>query len=282
MIAAMDAIPAMIAAMDAAGCAPDEPIAQQLGSGDLVRFRVNGDKRRNGWARLHLDGRPAGAFGRWGGVRQNWKMDGDWKPLSPTERLRQRRKIDQERAERTQATADAQEAASRLAGQIWAAAGPVDPAHPYAVLKRLTGEGLRQHNGRIIVPMYDAAGRLWNVQRIGADRSKLFLKGGRTRGLMWRVGRPNGEAAIGEGVATVAAVRRATGLAVAAAFSAENLEAVARAIRSTWPSLGLVICADDDAHLVDHPTIRRNLGADYAQDAAAAVGARVALPPRGA
>jgi putative DNA primase/helicase len=39
-----------------------------------------------------------------------------------------------------------------------------------------------------------------------------------------------------------------------------------------------VICADDDAHLVEHPRIRKNLGIEYAKAAALAVGGRLAVP----
>jgi putative DNA primase/helicase len=98
---------------------------------------------------------------------------------------------------------------------------------------------------------------------------------------MWRVGEPDGVICIGEGAGTMAAVRRATGHAVVAAFSAKNLEPVARAIAARWSECDLVICADDDAHLVDHPTIKRNLGLDAAYAAALAVGGRIAMPPRG-
>lgn len=95
------------------------------------------------------------------------------------------------------------------------------------------------------------------------------------------VGDPDGLVCIGEGVGTMAAVRRATGHAIVAAFSAKNLAPVARAIASRWAGCDLVICADDDAHLVDHPTIKRNIGLEAAHAAALAVGGRVAVPPRG-
>ena len=71
-------------------------------------------------------------------------------------------------------------------------------------------------------------------------------------------------------------------MAVVASFSAKNLEPVARAIRGRWPESSITIAADDDAHLLDHPTIKRNLGLDAAVAAAAAVGASIAMPPEGA
>jgi putative DNA primase/helicase len=129
--------------------------------------------------------------------------------------------------------------------------------------------------------MRDQDGRLWNLQRICEDGQKRFLKGGRTEGLFLLIGEPDGVICIGEGVATVAAVRRATGYAVAAAFSAKNLEPVARAISASWPDCDLIIAADDDVHLTGHPTINKNVGLEAAHAAALAVGGRVAMPPRG-
>jgi putative DNA primase/helicase len=175
----------------------------------------------------------------------------------------------------------AQEAAAAEAVRLWEASAPADPQHAYLIRKGLTGEGLRQNGNRLLVPMHDVGGKLWNLQRIAPDGFKAFLKGGRTRGLMCIVGADGSTACLGEGYATMAAVRAATGLPVVAAFSAENLEAVARALRLRWPALDLVICADDDAHLVDHPQIQRNIGVEYARAAAAAVGARLALPVEG-
>ncbi len=137
--------------------------------------------------------------------------------------------------------------------------------------------------------MWDADGQLWNLQRIAADGGKFFLKGGRTSGLMFLCPAICGTIAdapkvvcLGEGVATMATVRRATGLPICASFSGENLEPVARELRGRWPGVDLVGCGDDDAHLVEHPRIKKNLGLVYATQAAAAVGGRLVMPPAGA
>jgi hypothetical protein len=71
-----------------------------------------------------------------------------------------------------------------------------------------------------------------------------------------------------------------TGGAVAVAFSSANMTATALACRSLYPDADIVILADDDPHLIDHPKIKKNLGIEAAYAAAAAVGGRVALPPR--
>jgi len=278
-----DAMSNFIAAMEAAGVRPAEPIAQSLAGGGLIRFRCEGDKpgRRNGWAILHMDARPAGAFGWYkGGVRERWRAD-HCTPVSDAERQRQRLEWRETARRREQERRSAQEAAAAEAGRLWDAANPADPGHPYLTRKGLPGEGLRQIGNRLLVPMRDIGARLWNVQRIGPDGFKSFLLGARVSGLLCIVGAGGNTACLGEGYATMGAVRLATGLPVVAAFSGENLEAVARAMRRRWPRLDLIICADDDAHLVDNPNIRKNLGVEYAKAAAAAVGARIALPREG-
>ena len=72
---------------------------------------------------------------------------------------------------------------------------------------------------------------------------------------------------IGEGVATCAAVRRATGLPVVAAMSARNLPVVAALIHDRQPNLKLIIAADDD-----------EAGVEAARLASARTGALIALP----
>lgn len=283
MSAEAETVADFLGAMEAAGVRPAEPIAQALCGGGLVRFRAEGDKpgRRNGWAVLYLDGTPAGSFGWYkGGVREKWRADRQ-EPVSPAERDRLRREWREASRRRQAERRAAQEAAAVLAVARWASGGPVDPRHPYLVRKGLTGDGLRQTGNRLLVPMHDVAGRLWNVQTIAPDGFKQFQKGARVLGLLCIIGAGGNRACIGEGYATMAAVRAATGLPVIVAFSGENLMAVALGVRRRWRDLDLTFCADDDAHLVDHPTIRKNLGLEYAKAAAAAVGGRLALPREG-
>ena len=75
-----------------------------------------------------------------------------------------------------------------------------------------------------------------------------------------------------EGFATGATINEATGYAVAVAFNAGNLEAVARAMRAKFPDLILIICADDDYQTDGNP------GLTKATAAARAVGGLLALP----
>ena len=276
----MSAVADMIGAMEAQGVRPLEPIAQRLAGGSLIRFRADGDKpgRRNGWAVLFDDGTPAGAFGCYRlGIAERWCARSR-ETLSPAERSKREAAWRRAATARQSAIEDGWRAAAKHAARLLGEASPADPRHPYLSRKRIEGEGIKQRGPVLLVPMRDAEGAIWNVQRIDEAGSKRFLYGGRTTGLLWRCGEPDAVMCVGEGMATMAVVRRATGHAVAASFSEKNLEPVTRAMARSFPDIDLIVCADDDAHLVDHPVIKRNLGLDAARAAAAAVGARVAVP----
>jgi putative DNA primase/helicase len=283
-MSAGEAVVDFLGAMEAAGVRPVEPIAQALCGGSLIRFECEGDRpgKKNGWAVLHLDGKPAGAFGWYkGGVRQRWRAEGPPTSQSAAETLELRRQWREASERRERERKQAQGQAACEAKELWLESSPVSASHPYLVRKGVTGEGLRQWGDMLLVPMHDIGGHLWNLQRIYPDGAKRFLKSGRTKGLFCLVGEGGNTLCIGEGFGTMAAVRAATGLPVASTFSGENLEPVARLVRKRWANLDLVICADDDAHLVDHPMIKKNLGLEYAKAAAAAVGGRLAVPPKG-
>lgn len=280
-----DVIADFIGAMERAGMAPAEPIADKLASspGEIVRFQCGDDRkgRQNGWALLHLDGTPAGVFGNYRmAFKATWRS-GNTRSLSAIERLDLRRRHQAEHERRkTELDRQHREVATACEAR-WAQAQPADASHPYLKRKRVSGEGLRQIGDRLFVPLRDGAGTLWNLQTILGDGTKRFAKGGRQRGLICTIGAVGDTAAIGEGFSTMAAVRRATGHAVVIAFSAANLREAALAVRAAHPKATIILAADDDAHLVDHPQIKKNIGLEAAKEAARAVGGRVAMPPRG-
>lgn len=276
-----DTVAAFIGAMEAVGMRPVEPIADRLGP-DLIRFSCEGDGsgRRNGWAVLHLNGRPAGAFGHYRlQISERWRA-GSVERLSRAGQCERAAHYREEKAKREAAKLAEQMEAAKRCRVRWGDAKCVDPRHPYLARKRVSGERLRQEGNRLLVPMFDAEGILWNLQAISPDGSKRFAAGGRQAGLHCLIGEPGALILTGEGFATCAAARRATGYAVAVAFSAANLTATAQAVSLAHPAADLVILADDDTHLVEHPTIGKNVGLEAARAAALAVGGRLAIPPR--
>jgi putative DNA primase/helicase len=271
-----DVLSAFLAAMDAAGVSPLESIAAKLIGGKLVRFRADGDGpgRANGWARLYLDAPATGIFGSWRlAIREAWRCDSG-APSSHDERRRQAALLRDLRDHQALVTAQKHQKAASEAGRQWEAGSEISTnEHGYLRAKAMSGEGLRVANTMLLVPMQDEAGHLWNLQRIAPDGAKRFLAGGKTHGLFWMPVPPVDRVCVGEGVATMAAVRKMTGYPVVAALSAKNLEPVARVIRQRWPDLDIIICGDDDCARTP------NIGRDAAYAAALAVGGRIALPP---
>jgi hypothetical protein len=80
-----DTTAAFLKAMEAEGIRPLKSIADDLPTGNWVRYRVEGDKpgRESGWARLRLTNRPHGHFGHFRlGISAFWQPNGGVAPLS--------------------------------------------------------------------------------------------------------------------------------------------------------------------------------------------------------
>jgi putative DNA primase/helicase len=117
----------------------------------------------------------------------------------------------------------AQAAAAIEAAAQWQAAIE-SGSSPYLERKAVQPHGLRFAPDALLVPLRDAAGKLWNLQRIAptppeAGPDKLFLKGGRVSGLFHVLNGATAPADIGppaivlvaEGYATAASLHQATG-----------------------------------------------------------------------
>jgi putative DNA primase/helicase len=142
--------------------------------------------------------------------------------------------------------------------------------------------GLRVYKGVLVVPVRDLTGVLHSLQFISPGGVKRFLQGGRIQGLCCWLGdlpEPTGSESftvcLAEGFATGASLHQASGHAVAIAFHAGNLGAVASAIRARFPGARIVVCADDDVHTPDNP------GRTLAREAARQVGGWLAVPDFG-
>lgn len=259
--------------MLAAGLTPPDDIH---GDGKLHRFSSNGKPRDDsGWYTLHLDGLAAGVFGCWReGFSQTWCSKTN-DTMTEAEREAHRQRLEAMRLQREADTAQRQDAAATVAAQRWDAATPAT-AHPYLARKGVQGHGVRvEADGFLIVPMRDTTGKLWNAERINpADsKDKRGLYGGRRTGLYHAIGgKPTGRLIVCEGFATGASIHEATGAAVAVAFNAGNLLAVATELHRKYPALRLIVAADDDHMTPGNP------GLTKATEAARAVGGSLAVP----
>lgn len=256
----------------AAGLTPIKfkPVAD----GRIHRFRVEGDKAgsRNGWCVLYADPIGHGAFGSWRtGESHTWRAASE-KTMTPAELAEQRRQFEAMRRQRAEEETRVREEARSKAARLWDMAKPAEAAHPYLVRKGVKAWGVRQLRESLVIPARDAHGQLHTLQFIGGDGDKRFLTGGRIGACYCAIGRPADTLLLAEGYATAATLYEATGYATACAFNAGNLAPVARALRAKFPSLRIIVCADNDTHTPGNP------GLTNAWEAARAVHGWVACP----
>jgi putative DNA primase/helicase len=187
-----------------------------------------------------------------------------------------------QRAEQARQQA-AHEATALEAGELLGSASETGESG-YLTRKGVQPYGVRfGADGWLLVPVSDASGKLWNVQRIAPDKpasgsDKLFLKGGRKSGLWHWCGDPAGAAVllVCEGYATGASLHQATGLPAAVGFDAGNLGHVAKALRKAYPEALIVVCGDDDRET--HARTGHNTGRSKATSAALAVHGLAVFP----
>lgn len=249
-------------AIAAAGLTPHKALDLR-GDGKLHRYRVEGDKSgsRNGWVVLHDGPAPFGAFGSWKTSESHTWRAATSKPPTAAERAEIQRRTKIMRQAHAQEREAVQAEARAKAQRLWSRAKPATNGHPYLERKRINAYGLKQLRDMLLVPARDLDGTLHTLQFISADGSKRFLTGGRIAGCYFAIGRPIDSLLVAEGMATAATLYQATGRAVAACFSCGNMEAVARALRSKFPGLRLIVCADDDFQTPGNPGLTKALAA---------------------
>lgn len=249
-----------------------QPPAEIIADDKIHRFSTNGKSGDDsGWYCLHTDGIPAGAFGCWrAGEQFTWCAQSDH-DMTDAERVGHRLRVKAMQVQRDQEQLQRQQQAAKTATARWETAAAADGG-PYLKAKGVKAYGLRTDGGMLLVPLKDTEGTLHSLQTIAHDGTKLFMPGGRVKGCYHCIGKPEAVLIVCEGYATGASIHEATGHAVAVAFNAGNLEAVALALRGKYPDLKIIIAADDD-HLTDG-----NPGMAKASAAALAVGGLLAVP----
>lgn len=272
---------------------------QPIMDGQLHRVPVVGDKagQTSGAYVGYLDGRPAGFIQNFKQATEDrWKAGAQHVPMGAIERARLEADSEEKRRERAQVREQAQNDASAIAGRTWAAARPAAPDHPYLAAKGIKPGELRvgapgqtmprtgkqgkpaavNIEGRLLVPLRDQTGKLWSIQTISADGTKMFQTSGRIAGCHTVLGELAHDKAVivAEGYATAATLHEATGLPVVAAFTAGNILAVAAVYRQAEPDRTIVVAGDND-----HTKLPgKNVGKLKAEEAAAMVGGFALLP----
>ena len=268
----------------------------KIGGSGPVRCRVEGDREKRGWYRLHellLDGGDTllvGSFGVWRGDdpgTQKIVLRKDDKPSVTAEQLaaikaRQAKDQKQAEAERLRLA----DVASRRAANWWRQCTE-QGSSAYLARKglpegRLYGARISA-SGNLVIPMADGDRSVWGLQVIYADpkvkarkgRDKDFTPPGLIKKGRWhQIGSPVAGAVVllCEGFATGASLHEATSLPVVIAFDAGNLLPVAQAIAKRYRGARIMVCADDD--YLSTP----NTGVQSAQAAALAVGGAWVMP----
>ena len=296
--------------LTAAGLVIDHLKEGPTPSGRPWRVKVEGTSEKRGWYLLHritLDGGDEALIGSYGIYRGadpgTEKIRLNLPPMSADQKAAMRARLTEDR-KRAEAVARAQaEKAAAAASAMWRKCSPEGDSD-YLARKCVAAHGVRfTPKGAVVVPMMDTANKIHGLQFIlsrktQADRiartgrDKEYWPAGLTkRGHFHLIGLPTWVCLVTEGYATAATLHEATGLPVAVAFDAGNLQPVAGALAKRYQGVKFLICADDDrfgkcveckapVRLADGPTCpacgkphkRENAGVSRANDAALSVG----------
>ena len=227
---------ALIEAMTAVGL-PPRHIPED---GKIHRF----GERDKCWAVNFGDG---AAFGDWSrGISEKWSAQG--RIIDPARWQEVQEELAKARVERERERQQEMDVAAQEAEKLWASYS-AQGISPYLKRKQVGAHGVKFYGDAVVIPLRDAEGKLWSLQTIQKDgKYKPFLKDGRKNGCFHIIGALEGaqKVFVCEGYATAASVHEGTGVPVIVAFDAYNFSPVVEAIQGKYPTLKLVIAADED------------------------------------
>lgn len=247
-----------------------------LTKGKIIAFAGRDKPKTNRAARCFLfpDGRGGWFQDFTTGLFEVWQADRDTK-YSEAERLAFRERCERDRLAREQAQRDGNRTAAQKSHNIYRRAIFADTRNPYLQRKKIQPHGTKTGDsgslsGVLIVPLFDEAIKLANLQFIQPDGTKRFLKGGKKSRCFWWIGNKTPTVLISEGFATAASLYQHTRQQTFIAFDAGNLSNVAKIVRSKKPDAEIVIMGDNDEN---------GTGQRYARAAALACGGKYLIPP---
>lgn len=270
--------------------------AQPLTFGKLTRCKTTQDKgkEKNGWYVIHehrTEKNEILIFGSFGDWRTGDSNKIKVKPgrMSQEERdvMRARQEDAKRRAAEVAANA-ARRAANRAAGLFKRM--PEKGRSAYLERKQIIGIRVRYapRTGALLIPMTTARDQIVGLQVIYPEkqadtgRDKSYWPHGMSKeGAYHLIGphpEPGEPVLVCEGYATGASLHMATSFAVAIAFDAGNLSAVAKAMRERFPGRALIVCRDDDWKTKRPHGEPWNPGEEKGSNAALIVGGQVVGP----
>lgn len=282
-------------------------IVDELRVGSMTRCKIEGDRERRGWYKLHElqtqrgDLLLVGSFGIWHGNDNGaQKVELRKTELSSEQRDALRRCLADDRRRADLARKAENDRAARRAAAAWSKCATQGESE-YLLRKGVRALGIRfAPSGAAVIPMMDAAGVIHGLQVVRTSaqakakrrpEKEFWPAGLAKKGHFHLIGIPQWIVLVAEGYATGASLHDATQYPVAIAFDANNLAPVAAALHKRYPHAKILICADDDVFckcmhcgerlvLTEHPTdcpacaqphARVNTGVDAASAAALAV-----------
>lgn len=252
-------------------------IVDRLEVGKLKRCKVEGDSERRGWYLLHdwkrEDGTEllVGSYGIWRGADNNaQKIELRGIEVSKEQAAALKAKMAEDRKKAAAYEKAVQAKAAGRAEKVWRMC-EVSGESDYLSRKGVPiPYGVRfSPTGAVVVPMMDTVGRVHGLQfilnaknpenkkRIGkTGRDKEFWPAGLAKkGHFHLIGMPTTVCLVAEGYATGASLHLATGLPVAIAFDAGNLQPVSEGLKKRYRDVNFLICADDDAFTSGNPGV---------------------------
>lgn len=267
------------AAMRSIGLDYSGPVLQD---GKRHRVKCEGDSSADTWYILYPpDPIAAGVFGCWKrNVKQTWRQNGTTK-IDQNQLSVLRKKWAEDQAAEEKEQKDRWDRFAVESQKEIASFKKASYTHDYLQAKAVTSYGgiLENEAGDLVLPLQDAAGKVWSYQTIDCLGDKLFRPGGKVQGCFYQVcDRKDGPLVICEGYATGATIHQATGWAVVCAMNCGNMEAVALALRETNLTRPILIAADND-RFTKRPTGEAwNPGMEKAKKAASEIKAKVVFP----
>jgi len=238
------------------------------------------DKPRsdNGWYLIHEGPSAVGTFGDWRtGLKQTWCAGGNGRPLDPETRRKIQERIEHDKKDREAEEGRKHAEAAQKARNILKTLPEADVSNPYIARKQIKScNDLKADGDRLVVPIYDPDTGIMSLQRIEPNGDKRFLPDGRTRGGYFPIKGKDGPLYIAEGIATALSVHESTGTTALVAFTAGNLESVARMARKRYPDREIIITGAND--MQTEIKTGKNPGKEAMEAAARAVSGKVALP----
>jgi len=245
--------------------ASDEEI---IPDGEIHRFQLSDEHRgkKSGWYVI-IDNSFV-SFGSWKGDKFTVKLKQNCHSikLDKSDIAKRIKEAEQKRE------LDHQHAAMN-AWEIWSSSTECT-SHIYLSDKKVIAHGLRTNNGNLLIPLINDIGQISSLQFINSYGNKWFLKNGKIKGNHFNLGNilNASKVIISEGYSTAASLFDVTNFPQVIAFNANNLVETARAIRTKYPDIEIIIAADNDF------MGKQNTGLIKGKEAAQAVNGKLIFP----